>query len=78
MKDRQNALKNEYAHLKIQDISIEKVRDSPMMWEPIRYLESCPSSDGACAVVFTDEAGGRAAEAAGRAPAWVLASAVRS
>ena len=47
VKDRQNALKNPYAHLKIEDISIEKVRNSPMMWEPIRFLESCPSSDGA-------------------------------
>ncbi len=78
VKDRQNALKNPYAHLKIEDISLEKVKASPMMWDPVRYLESCPSSDGACAVVFTDEAGGDAAEAAGRAPAWVLASAVRS
>jgi len=78
VKDRKNALKNPYAHLKIEDISLEKVKASPMMWDPVRYLESCPSSDGACAVVFTDEAGGRAAEAAGRPPAWVLASAVRS
>ncbi len=78
VKDRQNALKNEYAHLKIQDISIEKVRDSPMMWEPIRYLESCPSSDGACAVIFTDEDGGKAAKSDGRQPAWVLGTAVRS
>ena len=43
-----------------------------MMWDPVRYLESCPSSDGACAVVFTDEAGGRDAAKAGRTPAWVL------
>ena len=47
VKDRLNALKNPYAHLKIEDISIEKVKNSPMMWEPIRFLESCPSSDGA-------------------------------
>src|SRR6478672_12316269 len=65
VKDRQNALKNPYAHLKIEDISIEKVRDSPMMWDPLRYLESCPSSDGACAVIFTDEEGGKAAAADG-------------
>ena len=66
VKDRQNALKNPYAHLKIEDISIEKVKESPMMWDPIRFLESCPSSDGACAVVLTDEAGGKArGEAAG-------------
>ncbi|HEY3831636.1 MAG TPA: thiolase domain-containing protein [Acidimicrobiia bacterium] len=78
VKDRKNALKNPYAHLRIEDISLEKVKSSPMMWDPVRYLESCPSSDGAAAVVFTDEAGGRAAAAAGRAPAWILASAVRS
>jgi acetyl-CoA C-acetyltransferase len=78
VKDRLNALKNPYAHLKIEDISLEKVKASPMMWDPVRYLESCPSSDGACAVVLTDEAGGRAAEQAGRPPAWVLATAMRS
>ena len=43
-----------------------------MMWDPVRYLESCPSSDGACAVVFTDEDGGNDAAKAGRPPAWVL------
>ena len=33
-----------------------------MLWDPIRFLESCPSSDGACAMVLTDESrrrGGR-------------------
>jgi acetyl-CoA C-acetyltransferase len=78
VKDRQNALKNPYAHLRIEDISIEKVKNSPMMWEPIRFLESCPSSDGACAVVITDEEGGRAAAADGRPPAWILATSSRS
>ena len=58
VKDRQNAMKNPYAHLKLADISLETVKASPMMWDPVRFLESCPSSDGACAVVFTDEAGG--------------------
>ncbi len=66
VKDRQNALKNPYAHLKIEDISIEKVKESPMMWEPIRYLESCPSSDGACAVVLTER--GRRERGGGRRP----------
>ncbi len=78
VKDRQNALKNPYAHLRIEDISIEKVKASPMLWEPLRYLESCPSSDGACAVVLTNEAGGNAAAAAGRSPAWILGSSSRS
>jgi len=78
VKDRLNALKNPYAHLKIEDISIEKVKASPMMWDPIRFLESCPSSDGACAVVLTDEQGGREAEAAGRPAAWILGASSRS
>ena len=78
VKDRKNALKNPYAHLKLQDISMEKVLASPMMWDPVRFLESCPSSDGACAVIFTDREGGEAADEAGRQPAWMLGSAVRS
>ena len=49
-----------------------------MMWDPIRFLESCPSSDGACAVVLTDEAGGLAAADAGRPPAWLLGASSRS
>ena len=78
LKDRLNAHKNPYAHLKIQDISLEKVKASPMMWDPVRFLESCPSSDGACAVIFTDREGGEAAAKAGRKPAWIIGSAVRS
>ena len=27
-----------------------------MLWDPIRYLETCPSSDGACAMVLANEA----------------------
>ena len=74
VKDRQNAMKNPYAHLKLADISIESVKASPMLWDPIHYLESCPSSDGACAVIFTDEETAKKS----KNPAWVLASAVRS
>src|SRR2546429_4998462 len=77
VKDVQNGMKNEYAHLKLADISLDTVKASPMMWDPVRFLESCPSSDGACAVVFTDEAGGKAAAADGRPPAWILGSAGR-
>ncbi len=46
-----------------------------MMWEPVRRLESCPASDGACAMVLTDEAGG---DRAPRPPAWVHGAAIRS
>jgi acetyl-CoA C-acetyltransferase len=78
VKDRRNAFKNPYAHLKIEGISVESVKASPMMWDPVHFLESCPSSDGACAVVVTDQAGGEAAAKAGRPPAWILGTAMRS
>jgi acetyl-CoA C-acetyltransferase len=75
VKDRQNALKNPYAHLQLKDISIEKVKESPMLWEPVHFLESCPSSDGACAMVLTNEDG---AKQSSRSPAWVLSTAMKS
>jgi len=74
-KDRRNALKNPYAHLHEHDITLEKVQASPMLWDPIRYSETCPSSDGACAMVLTDRAG---AARAPRPPAWMLGGAMRS
>jgi acetyl-CoA C-acetyltransferase len=74
VKDRENALKNPYAHLQLEDISFEKVAESPMLWDPIRYLETCPSSDGACAMVMTNEAGGNRATN----PAWIAATEMRS
>jgi acetyl-CoA C-acetyltransferase len=75
VKDRLNALKNPYAHLHMDDISIEKVKASPMLWDPIRYLETCPSSDGACAMILASES---AAKKAPVKPAWVRGTAVRS
>jgi acetyl-CoA C-acetyltransferase len=75
VKDRRNALKNPYAHLHLPDISIEKVRESPMLWDPLHFLESCPSSDGAAAMVLTNAAG---AQRAPRRPAWVIAHAKRT
>jgi acetyl-CoA C-acetyltransferase len=75
VKDRRNALKNPYAHLHMEDISFEKVSTSPMLWDPIRYLETCPSSDGACAMVLGSE---RAAERTPKKVAWVRGTAVRS
>ncbi len=75
LKDRRNGLRNPLNHVQIPDVSYEMIRDSTMLWDPIRFLESCPSSDGACAMVLGDEA---AASAAPRPPAWVHAHAMRS
>ncbi|MGW1281088.1 thiolase domain-containing protein [Streptomyces tsukubensis] len=74
-KDRLNALKNPYAHLHEHGLTLEKVRSSPMLWDPVRYSETCPSSDGACAMVLTGRAG---AARAPRPPAWLHGGAMRS
>jgi acetyl-CoA C-acetyltransferase len=74
VKDRRNGARNPYAHLHQPDITLESVRASAVLWDPIRYDETCPSSDGACAVVIGDEAAGDAADR----PAWVHATAMRT
>ena len=74
-KDRQHALKNPYAHLHQNDLTFEDVVDSPMLWNPIRYSETCPSSDGACAMVLGNEVSGDRAE---NPVAWVHGTAMRS
>jgi len=75
VKDRKNALLNPHAHLKIPDICLKDVQESPMLWDPIRYLETCPSSDGAVAMVLTNE---RHARRARGSVAWVHSTAMRS
>jgi len=71
LKDRQNALRNPLAHLKLPDVTFDMIANSPMLWDPIRYLETCPSSDGACAMVFGAE---KQARAASGPVAWVHAT----
>ena len=73
-KDRQHALKNPYAHLHQPDLTFEQVVESPMLWEPIRYSETCPSSDGAAAMIIVNEA----TAASSPNPAWIHAGAMRS
>jgi acetyl-CoA C-acetyltransferase len=73
-KDRQNALKNPYAHLRNPDTTFESVMASQMLWDPIRYDETCPSSDGACALVIADEDTARSADS----PAWIHGTVMRS
>ena len=75
VKDRTNALKNPYAHLHEEGLTLEKAMESPMLWDPIRFVETCPSSDGAMALVLCDEA---TADAHDGPVAWVQATAMRS
>ncbi len=75
LKDRLNAHKNPYAHIQLEGVDFDMIASSPMLWDPIRYHETCPSSDGACAMVLSNEAG--AAKTA-RKPAWVHATSMRT
>ncbi|WP_419845447.1 thiolase domain-containing protein [Candidatus Poriferisocius sp.] len=74
-KDRQHALRNPYAHLQQKELTFDQVVESPMLWEPIRFSETCPSSDGACALVLGDEAAG---DASTKPVAWIHGAALRS
>ncbi len=74
-KDRQHALLNPYAHLQQKELTFDQVVESPMLWEPIRFSETCPSSDGACAIVLGDEAAG---DASTKPVAWIHGAALRS
>ncbi|MCP2254692.1 acetyl-CoA C-acetyltransferase [Prauserella aidingensis] len=73
-KDRRNGALNPHAHLRQSDITVESVQASQMLWDPIRYDETCPSSDGACAMVIGDERAGDDSPA----PAWIQATAMRT
>jgi acetyl-CoA C-acetyltransferase len=74
VKARRNAAKNPYAHLQIPDLTVEQVLASRMLADPVRLLDMCPQSDGACAVVYAAE--GIAEKSCAR-PAWVRAAVTR-
>ena len=71
VKARRNACLNPHAQLKMPDITVEDVLASDMLAYPVRKLDFCPSSDGACAVLFAAE--DDAASLTAR-PAWVHAA----
>ena len=72
-KDRRNGALNRFAHLRQPDITVESVQASAMLWDPVRYDETCPSSDGACALVLASKQ-----KVKGRQAAWVKATAMRT
>src|SRR3954451_18083488 len=78
VKDRLNGAKNPLAHLHQPDITLEKVISSQMLWDPIRFDETCPSSDGACALVIGDEEGADRRVQEGNPVAWIHATALRT
>ncbi len=78
VKDRLNGAKNPLAHLHQPDITLEKVMESQMLWDPIRFDETCPSSDGACALVIGNEEIADRRVADGHPVAWMHATALRT
>lgn len=73
VRDRGHALNNPHAHLRKQ-ITVEEVLSSPMLSYPVKLLDICPRSDGACAVVFASE---NKAKKVTDSPAWIHAVATR-
>ncbi len=55
VQNRKNAAKTWWAHLKMPTITVEDVLDTPYISFPLRYGMVCPSSDGACAMLYTTE-----------------------
>jgi len=63
-----DAMLNPYAHIKLQT-TIEDVLSSRVIAYPVRMLDVCPASDGACALIMASE---RKVSQLGIAkPAWV-------
>ena len=75
VKDRLAALRNPKAHLHLPDIDLAAVEESFLLWVPLRYLDTCPSSDGAMALVVAAE---DVADAAPNPSAWIHGTAMRS
>jgi acetyl-CoA C-acetyltransferase len=73
VKNRKNAMNNPHAHLKM-DLTVEQVLKSKMLAYPIKMLDMCPTSDGACAMIFASEA---KAKKTCQNPAWVIAGVTR-
>lgn len=72
VKARRNACLNPHAHLKMPDITVEQVVNSRVLALPLRQLDMCPTSDGACAVlVAADDEARRLTPR----PAWIAATA---
>jgi acetyl-CoA C-acetyltransferase len=67
VKNRVNGAQNPFAHIR-RAVTVEEVLASEVIAWPIKKLEACPRSDGACALVLVD---GELARSA-KAPVWLL------
>ncbi len=63
-----NARRNPYAHL-MRMLTVQDALNTRLLSWPLRLSDCCPSSDGACAVIFASEERARAIT---DRPAWVV------
>lgn len=62
-----NAMDNPHAHIRVR-VTMEEVMNARIITYPVRLLDVCPASDGACAVIFASE---RMAKKICKKPAWI-------
>ncbi len=55
VKNHENALVNDHAHLQTE-ISVDDVTEAPTVADPLGLYDACPISDGASAVILTSDA----------------------
>jgi len=68
LKADRNACLNPHAHLKLHLNTVEDVLKSEMLVPPLRRLDMCPTSEGACAIIVASE---KKAKKLSRKPVWV-------
>jgi acetyl-CoA C-acetyltransferase len=68
LKADRNACKNPYAHLKLGLKSVDEVLQSAYLVWPLRILDFCPQSCGACALIFATE---KRAKKITKKPVWI-------
>jgi len=74
VKNRGNAMNNPHAHLR-RPVTVQDVLTSPPLAHPIKLLDMCPTSDGACAIIVASEE--IAKKKSPNKPAWFKALATR-
>lgn len=71
VKNRNNAMNNPYAQLRIPDYNMEGALNTPMLCHPLRLADMCPTSDAVCAMIFVSE---EKVKEITENPAWVLSA----
>ncbi len=63
-----HAARNPHAHLRLEIGSVEEAMKSPYLIPPLRQLDMCPTSEGACAMIVASQ---KRASKMARKPVWV-------